>query len=76
MDSLRNDFGASSSSISVVFWLCIPLGTIFELRNLLCAPLGTTFVASELTLCSLRNDFCRFVTFRVIAALHPLRDDF
>jgi hypothetical protein len=30
----------------------------FELRNLLCAPLGTTFVALELTLRSLRNDFC------------------
>jgi hypothetical protein len=71
-----NDFGASSPSISVVFWLCIPLGTTFELRNLLCAPLGTTYVASELTLRSLRNDFCSFVTFRVITALHPLRDDF
>jgi hypothetical protein len=55
----------------VVFWLCIPLETNFELQNLLCAALGTTFVASELirrslrndivaselTLCSLRNDF-------------------
>jgi hypothetical protein len=29
----------------VVFWLCIPLGTTFELQNLLCAPLGMTFVA-------------------------------
>ena len=29
-------------------------------RNLLYAPLGMTFVASELTLCSLRNDFCSF----------------
>ena len=44
---LRNDFWVSSPSISVTFWLCIPLGTTFELRNLLCAPLGTTFVASS-----------------------------
>jgi ABC-type antimicrobial peptide transport system permease subunit len=78
---LRNDFGASSPSISVVFklftllgttlellhlifrwnfWLCIPLGTTSELRNLLCAPLGTAFVALELTLRSLRNGFCSF----------------
>jgi hypothetical protein len=32
----------------MVFWLCIPLGTTFELWNLLCAPLGTSFGASEL----------------------------
>jgi hypothetical protein len=50
----------------VVFWLCIPLGTTFELRNLLCAPLGTTFVASELTLRSLRNDFCSFGAYSVL----------
>jgi hypothetical protein len=37
-----NDIGASSPYISVVFWLCIPLVTTFELRNLHCAPLGTT----------------------------------
>jgi hypothetical protein len=55
-----NDFEASSPSISVIFWLCIPLGTTFELWNLLYAPLGTTFVALELTLRSLRNDFCSF----------------
>jgi hypothetical protein len=42
------------------FWLYIPLRTTFELQNLLCAPLGTAFVASELTLRSLRNDFCNF----------------
>jgi hypothetical protein len=53
----------------VVFWLCIPLGTTFELRNLLCAPLGTTFVASGLTLRSLRNDFCSFITFGVALQL-------
>jgi hypothetical protein len=45
------------------FWLCIPLGTTSELRNLLCALLGMTFVASELTLRSLRNDFCSFGTY-------------
>jgi hypothetical protein len=40
--AFKNDFGASSPFISVASWLCIPLGTTFELRNLLCAPLGTT----------------------------------
>jgi hypothetical protein len=33
--SLRNDFGASSPSISVAFKLCIPLGMTLELLHLL-----------------------------------------
>ena len=45
------------------FWLYDPLGTTSELRNLLCAPLEMTFVASELTLCTLRNNFCSFKTY-------------
>jgi hypothetical protein len=61
-----DDFGASSPSISVVFGLCIPLGTTFELHNLLCALLGMTFVALELTLRSLRNDFCSFGTYSAL----------
>jgi hypothetical protein len=60
---LRNDFGATSPSILVVFKLCIPLGTTLELLNLLCAPLGMAFVASELTLRSPRNGFCSFGTY-------------
>jgi hypothetical protein len=54
---LRNDFEASSPSISVVFKLCIPLGMTLELLHLifrwnfgLCIPLGTTF--------ELRNLLC------------------
>jgi hypothetical protein len=60
----------------MAFKLYIPLGTTFELRNLRCAPLGTTFAASELTLRSLRSDFCSFVILGVITALDPLKDVF
>jgi hypothetical protein len=66
MHPLRNDFGASSPYISVVFLLCIPLGMTFELRDLLYTLLGTTFVDSALTLRSLRNDFCGFGTYSAL----------
>jgi hypothetical protein len=33
--AFRDDFGASSPSISVAFKLCIPLGTTLELLHLL-----------------------------------------
>jgi hypothetical protein len=53
MHPLRNDFGASSPFILVASWLCILLGTTFELRNLLCAPLGTSFELRNLLFATL-----------------------
>jgi hypothetical protein len=74
MHPLRNDFGASSPYILVVFKLCIPLGTTLELLHLifrwnfwLCIPLGMTSELRKLTLRSLRNNFCSFGTYSALS---------